>query len=75
MGATCSTTWRSIIMLTPGVPALSREEAISLLEELTELQERLDWLQTGLRQLLDEAEGHKKGTLLGGPAAVPAAVT
>jgi len=48
---------RSIIMLTPGVPALSREEAISLLEELTELQERLDRLQAGLRQLLDEAEG------------------
>jgi hypothetical protein len=49
---------RSIIMLTPGVPALSREEAISLLKELTELQERLDRLQVGLRQLLDEAEGH-----------------
>ena len=49
---------RSIIMLTPGVPALSREQAISLLEELTELQERLDRLQVGLRQLLDQAEGH-----------------
>ena len=48
---------RSIIMLTPGVPALSREEAISLLEELTELQERLDRLQVGLRQLLGQAEG------------------
>jgi hypothetical protein len=49
---------RSIVMLTPGVPALSREEAISLLEELTELRERLDRLQAGLRQLLDQAEGH-----------------
>lgn len=49
---------RSIIMLTPGVPALSREEAISLLEELTDLRERLDKLQGGLRQLLDQAEGH-----------------
>jgi hypothetical protein len=49
---------RSIVMLTPGVAALSREEAISLLEELTELRERLDGLQAGLRQLLDQAEGH-----------------
>jgi hypothetical protein len=45
-------------MLTPGVPALSREDALSLLEGLTELQERLDRLHVGLRQLLDQAESH-----------------
>ncbi len=48
---------RSIVMLTPGVPALSREEAISLLEELAEVQGRLDRLRAGLRELLAGAEG------------------
>jgi hypothetical protein len=46
---------RSISMLTPGVPALAREEALSLLEELASLQERLDHLRSGLRRLLNEA--------------------
>jgi hypothetical protein len=47
---------RSIVMLTPGVGALSREEALALLEELAAVRERLDKLQIGLRQLLDEPE-------------------
>lgn len=42
-------------MLTPGVEALSRKEALSLLEELADLQQRLDHLQAGLRRLLNEA--------------------
>jgi hypothetical protein len=41
-------------MLTPGQNALSREEAMNLLGELSAVQERLDRLRTGLRQLLDE---------------------
>jgi hypothetical protein len=45
---------RSIAMLTPGQQALSREEAMLLLTELTEVQERLDRLRAGLRLLLDE---------------------
>jgi hypothetical protein len=47
---------RSIVMLTPGVGALSREEALVLLEGLTSVRERLDKLQLGLRRLLDETE-------------------
>jgi hypothetical protein len=43
-------------MLTPGVGALSREEALALLEELAAVRERLDKLQIGLRQFLDEPE-------------------
>lgn len=41
-------------MLTPGVRALTREEAIDLVEELADLQERLDRLRDGLRDLLAE---------------------
>ena len=44
-------------MLTPGVPGLSREEAIRLLDELRETQERLDGVVAGLRELLDQAQG------------------
>lgn len=47
---------RSIAMLTPGVSALSREEAMDLLGELVEVQERVDRLRAGLRRLLDEDE-------------------
>lgn len=43
-------------MLTPGVSALSREEAMDLLGELVEVQERVDRLRAGLRRLLDEDE-------------------
>ena len=41
-------------MLTPGVRALTREDAIALVEELTAVQDRLDRLREGLRQLIDE---------------------
>ncbi len=47
---------RSLIMLSPGVPGLSREEALRLVEELSQAEERLDWLVAGLRRLLDQAE-------------------
>jgi hypothetical protein len=46
---------RSLIMLSPGTQALSREAALRLLEELTEVQETLDRLRSGLRRLLDLA--------------------
>ncbi len=41
-------------MLSPGVPALSREEALGLFAELTEVEGRLDQLRNDLRRLLDE---------------------
>lgn len=43
-------------MLTPGARALSREKALALLEELTEVHPRLDRLSASLRRLIDEAE-------------------
>jgi hypothetical protein len=43
---------RSLAILTPGVRALTREEALDLVEELAEVQERLDRLREGLRELL-----------------------
>lgn len=46
---------RSLVLLTPGVPALDREQAIGLLAELQEVQGRLDRLKARLRQLADEA--------------------
>lgn len=42
---------RSIVMISPGQLALRREEAIVLLEELAEVQERLDDLKSELRRL------------------------
>jgi hypothetical protein len=46
---------RSIAMLSPGVNALSREEAMRLLSELADAQERrLDRLRAGLHRLLEE---------------------
>lgn len=56
---------RSIMMLTPGVPAVSREEAISLLEELAEVQGRRDRLRAGLRELLDDDARSPDGRLHG----------
>ena len=47
---------RSLIMLTPGVPGLSREEAIRLVDELCDVEERLDRMISGLRMLLDQVE-------------------
>lgn len=46
---------RSIAMLTPGVPALSREEALGLVAELTDVEARLERLRTDLRRLLDDS--------------------
>lgn len=45
---------RSIAMLSPGVPALSREDALGLLGELTDVQSRLERLRSDLRRLLEE---------------------
>lgn len=46
---------RSLAMLSPGVQALSREDAIALVEELTAVQDRLQQLRDGLRRLIDES--------------------
>lgn len=45
---------RSLAMLTPGTRALTREQAIDLLEELQDVQARLDSLKVTLRRLADE---------------------
>lgn len=44
---------RSLAMLSPGVQALSREDAIALVEELTGVQDQLERLRDGLRRLID----------------------
>ena len=44
---------RSIVMISPGQLALRREEAIALLEDLAEVQQRLDALRTELRRLAE----------------------
>ena len=46
---------RSLAMLSPGVQALTREDAIALVEELTAVQDRLDHLREGLRRLIDDS--------------------
>lgn len=43
---------RSLAMLTPGVRALTREEALTLVEELAAVQAQLDRLRDGLRRLI-----------------------
>jgi hypothetical protein len=43
---------RSIAMLTPGAPAIEREEALSLLHELASIRAELDQLKQGLRDLV-----------------------
>jgi hypothetical protein len=45
---------RSIAMLTPGANALRREEALHLLEELSDVQERLDRLRQALQGVLGD---------------------
>lgn len=45
---------RSIVMLSPGVNALSREDAMRLLSELADAQERLDRPRAGLHRLLED---------------------
>jgi hypothetical protein len=57
-------------MLTPGQHALSREEAMLLLTELSDVQARLDHLVDGLRRLLDRAEGAWASSSFGRPAMV-----
>jgi hypothetical protein len=47
---------RSIAMLSPGTTtALGREDAMKLLEELGEVQSRLEGLKRDVRRLADEA--------------------
>ena len=43
---------RSIAMLQPGSMAMKREDAMRLLSELGDIQQRLDRLREGLRALL-----------------------
>ncbi len=45
---------RSIAMLNPRASALDREEAMALLRELQEVEQRLRTLRNGLRKLLDD---------------------
>ncbi|MDP9388532.1 MAG: hypothetical protein M3Q48_11640 [Actinomycetota bacterium] len=45
---------RSLAMLTPGVPALTREDAFRLVEDLAQVQTQLDRLREGLRRLLED---------------------
>ena len=48
---------RSLAMLPPGAPAsLSREEAMRLITEVSDLQARIERLRLGLRALVEEAE-------------------
>ncbi len=45
---------RSLAMLTPGVRALTREEALQLVEELADVQAQFDRLREGLRSLIED---------------------
>jgi hypothetical protein len=44
---------RSIVLISPGQLALRREDAITLLEDLAGVQERLDTLKADLRRLAE----------------------
>ena len=44
---------RSIVMISPGQLALRREEAMVLLADLAQVQERLDALRAELRRLAE----------------------
>lgn len=46
---------RSIAMLTPGQSALSREQALELLQDLADIERRLERLKSALRTMADEA--------------------
>jgi hypothetical protein len=48
---------RSIAMLTPGQPALEREDALNLLAEMQVLRRDLDQLARGLLRLVDRHDG------------------
>lgn len=45
---------RSVAMLSPGAPALRREDALRLLGELAAVEARLERLLAELRRLVDE---------------------
>lgn len=45
---------RSLAMLTPGQQALRREDALALVEELSDLTKRLEALRSGLTRLSEE---------------------
>lgn len=45
---------RSVAMLSPGAPALKREEALRLLSEVQDTQRELRRLEYGLRSLLGD---------------------
>jgi membrane protein YdbS with pleckstrin-like domain len=45
---------RSLAMLSPGAPALDREEAMRLVRELQNLERQLRTLRRGLQELLSE---------------------
>lgn len=47
---------RSIVMLTPGVKALTREQALDLMREMEEVQNRLERLRSGLTAVLADDE-------------------
>lgn len=46
---------RSLAMLRPGVQALTREEALRLVDQLARVEAELGRLRAGLRALLDES--------------------
>jgi len=48
---------RSFVMLQPEARPLVRDQAVALVEELAELQERIRRMTDGLRRLLAEVEG------------------
>jgi hypothetical protein len=45
---------RSIAMLSVGAPALDREAAMALVDELQELERQIRKLREGMQQLLDD---------------------
>lgn len=47
---------RSLAMLSPGAPALDREQAMRLVADLEDTERRLSQLITELRRLADQAE-------------------
>ena len=52
---------RSIVMLTPGVNALNREQALDLLRELADVEGRLERLRSGMAAVLAEDDKQSSG--------------
>ena len=48
---------RSIVMLNPGAPALTREDAMALIAELQEAEGRLQALRVALRRVMADEDG------------------